>query len=86
MSPTGLLAASLRAVAAATTGSTALLGGGIVAGLGRSVTRATPDFSALTRAAAGMAIEAMGGQPARHNSSNGPRAGIAFVQTARVAG
>lgn len=73
MSPTGLLAASLRAVAAATTGSTALLGGGIVAGLGRSVTRATPDFSALTRAAAGMAIEAMGGPPARRNSSNGPR-------------
>lgn len=73
MSPSRLLAAPLRAVVAATAGSTALLGGGIAAGLGRSVSRATPDFSALTRAATGMAIEAMGGPPARRNSSNGPR-------------
>ncbi len=73
MWPTRLLAAPLRAVVAATTGSTALLGGGITAGLGRSVTRAAPDVSGLARAAAGVAIEAMGGPPARRNSSNGPR-------------
>ncbi|HTY34882.1 cation-translocating P-type ATPase [Mycobacterium sp.] len=73
MSPTRLLAAPLRAVVGIAAGGTALLGGGITAGLGRSVTRAAPDVSALARAAAGMAIEAMGGPPARRTSTNGPR-------------
>ncbi|OBI45471.1 cation-translocating P-type ATPase [Mycobacterium sp. E796] len=50
MSRTRLLAAPLRAVVAATSTSTALLG-----------------------TAAGMAIEAIGGPPARRTSSNGPR-------------
>ncbi len=73
MSLTRLLAAPLRAVLAATAGSAALLGGGVATGLGRPITRAAPDVPALTRAAAGMAIEAMGGPPARRSSSNGPR-------------
>ena len=82
----GLLAAPLRAAAASTrmavtasavvagaAASTALLGGSVAASVGRSLARATPDVSALTRAAAGVAIEAIGGPPARRNSSNGPR-------------
>jgi len=40
---------------------------------GQVIGRATPDVSALTRAAAGVAIEAIGGPPARRNSSNGLR-------------
>ncbi len=82
----GLLTAPLRAVAAGTrmavtvaavstgaAGSAALLGGSIAASIGGSLARATPDVSALARAAAGMAIEAIGGPPARRISSNGPR-------------
>ncbi len=82
----GLLAAPLRAAAAGTriavtasavaagaAASTALLGGNVAAGVGRSLARAAPDVPALTRAAAGVAIEAIGGPPARRTSSNGPR-------------
>ncbi|MDR3661227.1 MAG: cation-translocating P-type ATPase, partial [Mycobacterium sp.] len=82
----GLLTAPLRVVAAGTrmavtaaavstaaAGSAALLGGSIAASIGGSLARATPDVSALARAAAGMAIEAIGGPPARRISSNGPR-------------
>jgi magnesium-transporting ATPase (P-type) len=82
----GLLAAPLRVAAAGTrmavtttavvTGSAtsaALLGGGIAASMGRSLSRAAPDVSALTRAAAGVAIEAVGGPPTRRNSTNGLR-------------
>ena len=61
------------AVVTGAAGSTALLGGGIAANIGGSLARATPDVSALARAAAGMAIEAIGGPPARRTSSNGPR-------------
>ena len=82
----GLMAAPLRTAAAATqmaltasvgiagaaTG-TALLGGSVAARMGKSLTRAAPDVSALARATAAMAIEAIGGPPARRNSSNGPR-------------
>ncbi len=53
--------------------SAALLGGNIALNMGRSLTRATPDVWSLTRAAAGMAVEAIGGPPARRVSSNGPR-------------
>ncbi len=82
----GLLAAPLRAAAAgtrmavtasavvtSTAASTALLGGGVAASMGRSLARAAPDVPALTRATAGAAIEAIGGPPARRNSTNGPR-------------
>src|SRR6516165_2380230 len=82
----GLLTAPLRAAAAGarmtvtatavvagTAGSAALLGGNVAASMGRSLARATPDVPALTRAAAGVAIEAIGGPPARRISSNGPR-------------
>ncbi len=80
----GVLAAPLRAAAAGiqmaasavvagTAASTALLGGNVAASIGRSVAHTVPDVSALTRAAAGVAIEAIGGPPARRNSSNGER-------------
>ena len=85
----GLLTAPLRAAAAgsrmavtatvvtagAAAGS-ALLGGTVVAGLGGSLARAAPDVSALARAAAGMAIEAIGGPPARRGTGNGERCWI----------
>ncbi len=67
------MAATASAVVAGTAASTALLGGSVAASAGRSLARAAPDVSALTRAGAGMAIEAMGGPPARRNSTNGPR-------------
>ena len=67
------MAVTATAVAAGTAGSAALLGGNVAASMGRSLARATPDVSALTRAAAGMALEAIGGPPARRNSSNGLR-------------
>ena len=67
------MAVSASAVVAGTAASTALLGGSVAASMGRSIARAAPDVSALTRAAAGVAIEAMGGPPARRNSTNGPR-------------
>ncbi|AFM17024.1 P-type ATPase, translocating [Mycolicibacterium chubuense NBB4] len=61
---------------AVTTGAvagTALLGGRVVADVGASLTSAAPDVSALARAAAGMAIEAIGGPPARRAAANGQR-------------
>ncbi len=67
------MAVTASAVVAGTAASTALLGGNVAASMGRSLARATPDVSALTRAAAGMVVEAIGGPPARRNSSNGPR-------------
>jgi len=67
------MAVTATAVATGAAGSAALLGGGIAASIGGSLARATPDVSAFTRAAAGMAIEAIGGPPARRTSSNGPR-------------
>ncbi|HZE18254.1 MAG TPA: hypothetical protein VE197_22605, partial [Mycobacterium sp.] len=79
----GLLAAPLRAAAASTrmavtasaviagtAGSTALLGGSVAASMGRSLAHAAPDVSALARATAGVAIEAIGGPPVRRNSAN----------------
>ncbi|WP_082968928.1 cation-translocating P-type ATPase [Mycobacterium sp. E2699] len=67
------MAVTATAVVTGSAAGTALLGGGVVAGVGRSLARATPDVPALTRAAAGAAIEAMGGPPARRTSSNGAR-------------
>ena len=61
------------AVVAGTAAGSALLGGNIAASMGRSLARATPDVPALTRAAVGVAVEAVGGPPARRTSSNGPR-------------
>ena len=79
----GLITAPLRAAVAgtrivatagvaATACSTALLGGSF-AGMRRSLAAASPDVGALTRAAAGAAIEALGGPPARRASANGAR-------------
>ncbi|WP_231639208.1 cation-translocating P-type ATPase [Mycobacterium sp. Marseille-P9652] len=51
----------------------ALLGGNAALNVGRSLARATPDVPALTRAVAGVALEAVGGAPARRCSTNGPR-------------
>ncbi|MGZ4529364.1 MAG: cation-translocating P-type ATPase [Mycobacterium sp.] len=67
------MALTATAVAAGAAGSSALMGGSIAATIGGSLARTTPDISALTRAAAGVAIEAIGGPPARRTSSNGPR-------------
>ncbi|MGB8386853.1 HAD-IC family P-type ATPase, partial [Mycobacterium sp.] len=67
------MAVTASALVAGTAAGTALLGGNVAASMGRSLARATPDVSALTRAAAGVAIEAIGGPPARRTSSNGPR-------------
>ncbi len=67
------MAVTASAVVAGTAASTALLGGSVAVSMGRSIARAAPDVSALARASAGMAIEAIGGPPARRNSTNGPR-------------
>ena len=67
------MAVAAGAVVAGTAGSTALLGGSVAVGMGRSLARAAPDVSALARAAAGVAIEATGGPPERRSSTNGPR-------------
>src|ERR1700758_1677941 len=67
------LAVTTSAVVAGAAASTALLGGSVASSMGRSLARATPDVSALARAAAGVAIEATAGSPARRNSSNGSR-------------
>ncbi|WP_085241702.1 cation-translocating P-type ATPase [Mycobacterium europaeum] len=71
----GLLTAPLRVAAVGTelAAGTALLGGHVAASVGRSLVQATPDVPALTRAAAGAVIEAVGGPPARRVSGNGPR-------------
>ncbi|OOK84680.1 hypothetical protein BZL29_0334 [Mycobacterium kansasii] len=84
----GLVAAPLRAALAGTRRTvaagtavagaavgTVLLGGDVAASMGRSLSRAAPDIPALTRAAAGVAVEAMGGPPARRISTNGPATG-----------
>ena len=67
------MAVTASAVVAGTAASTALMGGNVAASMSRSLARATPDVSALTRAAAGVVIEAIGGPTARRTSSNGPR-------------
>ena len=67
------MAVTASAVVAGTAASTALMGGNVAASMSRSLARATPDVSALTRATAGVVIEAIGGPPARRTSSNGPR-------------
>ena len=67
------MAITASAVVAGAAASTALMGGSVAASMGRSLARAAPDVSALSRAAAGVAIEAIGGPPARRNSTNGPR-------------
>ncbi len=67
------MAVTASAVAAGTAAGTALLGGSVAASMGRSLARAAPDVSALSRAAAGVTIEAIGGPPTRRSSSNGPR-------------
>ncbi|WP_102418637.1 cation-translocating P-type ATPase [Mycobacterium sp. 4858] len=71
----GLLTAPLRVAAVGTelAAGTALLGGHVAASVGRSLVHATPDVPALTRAAAGAVLEAVGGPPARRVSDNGPR-------------
>ncbi|MGZ4530672.1 MAG: hypothetical protein ACXVYA_13865, partial [Mycobacterium sp.] len=71
----GLLTAPLRVAAVGTeiAAGTALLGGHVAASMGRSLARATPDVAALTRAAAGAVLEAVGGPPARRVSCNGQR-------------
>ncbi|OBH48677.1 hypothetical protein [Mycobacterium mantenii] len=71
----GLLTAPLRVAALGTeiAAGTALFGGQVAATMGRSLVRATPDVPALTRAAAGAVLEAVGGPPARRVSGNGPR-------------
>lgn len=67
------MAATATIGVAATAGSTALLGGGAVRGLGRSLNGAWTEVGALTRAAAAVALEAVGAPPARRISRSGPR-------------
>jgi cation-transporting ATPase I len=67
------MAVTASAVVAGTAGSTALRGGSVAAGMGRSLARAAPDVSTLARTATGVAIEAIGGPAARRNSTNDSR-------------
>ena len=71
----GLLTAPLRVAAVGTeiAAGTALLGGQVAVTMSRSLVRAAPDVPALTRAAAGAVLEAVGGPPVRRVSDNGPR-------------
>lgn len=59
------LALTAGVVAAAEVAHTALAGTGVALGMGKSLTDAAPDVSSLTRAAAGVVIEALGGPAAR---------------------
>ncbi|WP_156747018.1 cation-translocating P-type ATPase [Mycobacterium sp. E2733] len=70
-----MLLAPVRVAAMGTeiAAGTALLGGTVAMSVGRSLVRASPDVPALTRAAAGAVLEAVGGPPARRTSSNGAR-------------
>ena len=67
------MAATVTATVAAAAGGTALLGGSVATGAARSLAGAAPDVGALSRAAAGVVVEALGGPPARRTSANGPR-------------
>ncbi|MDY6869619.1 MAG: cation-translocating P-type ATPase [Actinomycetota bacterium] len=71
------IAATATAAVVGTAGSTALTGpraaSRAASSVGRSLAGAAPDVGALTRATAGMAIEAMGGPPGRRRSANGER-------------
>lgn len=67
------IAATATTAAAVATGGTALLGGSAVTSVGKSLAGAVPDVEALARAAAGMAIESIGGPPARRSSANASR-------------
>lgn len=82
----GLVTAPLRAAAVGsrmalnTTASvaglaagTALVAGEAVTSVGQAVADVAPDVGALTRAAMGIAVEALGGPPTRRVSANGPR-------------
>lgn len=82
----GLVAAPLRAAVAGTRRtvtagaavagaalSTVLVGGNPAANVGRSLSIAAQDISNLTRTAAGVAVEAVGGPPARRSCTTGPR-------------
>ena len=70
------IAATATVAVAATAGGTALLGGSVATDVARSLAGAAPDVGALTRAAVGMAVEAIGGPPARRCSANGSRCWI----------
>ena len=85
----GLVTAPLRAAAtssrmalnattsiAGVAAGTALIAGEAVANAGQAVADAAPDIGALTRAAMGIAVEALGGPPTRRVSANGPRSWI----------
>jgi cation-transporting ATPase I len=67
------MAASAAVGAVAMAENAALSGGGVAFDIGRTVARSTPDPAALTRAAAGMTVEALGGPPLRRSSTNGAR-------------
>ncbi|MGZ8801042.1 MAG: HAD-IC family P-type ATPase [Mycobacterium sp.] len=58
---------------AVSAGSTALSGGRIATERRKSLAGVAPDLAAMTRAAAGMALETLGGPPARRTSSNDSR-------------
>jgi magnesium-transporting ATPase (P-type) len=62
------------------------LAGNVVTSVGTSLAGAAQDVEALTRAAAGIAIEAMGGPPARRSSANGSRRWIEVRGLARPDG
>lgn len=67
------IAATATVAATGAAGSTILLGPRAARSATRSLAGAAPDAGALTRAAAGMAVEAMGGPTARRSSANGDR-------------
>nr|WP_313777609.1 cation-translocating P-type ATPase [Mycobacterium sp.] len=67
------IAAAAAVAVTGTAGSTNLLGPRAARSVTRPLAGAAQDAGALTRAAAGMAIEAMGGSPARRRSANGDR-------------
>ncbi|WP_067851949.1 cation-translocating P-type ATPase [Mycolicibacterium wolinskyi] len=67
------MAINAAASAAGAAVGTALVAGEAVASAGQTVAGAAPDVGALTRAAIGIGVEALGGPPSRRVSTNGAR-------------
>ena len=67
------MALNAAAGAAAVAGGAALVDGSAVSGIRQRIDGVTTDLGTITRAAAGVAIEALGGEPLRRASSHGDR-------------
>ena len=67
------MALNAAAGAAAVAGGAALVDGSAVSGIRQRIDGVTTNLGTITRAAAGVAIEALGGEPLRRASSHGDR-------------